>query len=239
MNPNNSQGFATMSSAIEYADNYNLWILGLFAEYIGQSLLEIGTGQGNFKRYLPQLQHYISTDVDAEVIARAQQRDPEGIYIQADVTAAHWGKTVGIQKIDTVLCVNVLEHIPDAPSAVHNMLQILQPGGHLLLFVPAFQALYSDMDKMAGHLKRYRKKDIKQLLRDQPAIALKLEYFNAVGGVGWWANQFFKHDNLDSQAINRQIQVFDQYVVPIAKRVDYVTSAFFGQSVIAVIQKTA
>lgn len=232
-----SQGFATMSSAIEYADNYNLWILSLFATYIGESLLEIGTGQGNFKRYLPEVKYYLSTDIDAEVIQRAQQRDPKGCYLQADVTAPNWCELVGAQPIDTILCINVLEHIANTAAAVHNLMRILQPGGHLLLFVPAFPALYSEMDRLAGHVMRYRKQDIQQLFADQPARIVRLGYFNAIGGVGWWVNQYFPHKNLDSQAINRQIEFFDRYVVPIAKRVDYVTHAFFGQSVIAVIQK--
>ena len=70
-------GFDTMASAMEFVDNYNNWILGKFSPYMGKNFLEIGTGQGNFKKMLePRSSSYVSIDIDKQVIDRAQLRDP-------------------------------------------------------------------------------------------------------------------------------------------------------------------
>jgi SAM-dependent methyltransferase len=233
-------GFSTMSSAIEFANNYNRWIVETFRPYIGNSVLEIGTGQGNFKGYLPPhqwgIQTYVSVDIDAQVIARAQQRDPKGQYVVGDICDRNCLSQLSAFDLDTILCTNVLEHIANDRDALDNMLTLLAPGGRLLLFVPAFPALYSSMDKLAGHCRRYTKQSVRA--RFHPSVRLtRLEYFNPIGGLGWWVNKFMNHDNLDSHGINRQIAFFDRYIVPISKLINPLTKSFFGQSLVCVVQK--
>ena len=155
----NSSGFNTMSSAIKKADNYNQWILQYFRSYLGDSLLEIGTGFGNFRRHLYDIKQYVSVDIDTEVIERAKKADMSGDYFVADVADKNIIDKLRGFTFDSVLCVNVLEHVKNDRDAVMNMMHLIDKGGHLLLFVPALPGLYSDMDKLAGHVRRYRKKD--------------------------------------------------------------------------------
>ncbi|NEQ64720.1 MAG: class I SAM-dependent methyltransferase [Symploca sp. SIO2D2] len=235
----NLTGFSTMSSAIEFADNYNNWILEIFKPYIKENILEIGTGQGNFKRYLTSIKNYISLDIDSTVIERAQQRDSRGQYILANIADPTCLLQLQSFQVDTVLCTNVLEHIQDDRVAIENMVEILQDKGHLLLFVPAFPSLYSSMDRLAGHCRRYTKTSLVSLFQDTPTKVEKLEYFNPIGGLGWWVNKFFGHKNLDNTSINQQIVIFDKYIVPISKLSNWFAKSFFGQSLICVISKQA
>jgi SAM-dependent methyltransferase len=229
-------GAQTYSSAIEEADNYTRWILSAFRPYFGQHLLEVGLGHGGYRGFLPDHSDYTGLDLDPVSVATAQARHPDDTYLVADVTDPALPGHLAPRRIDTVLCINVLEHIERDRDAVKVLLQTLVPGGHLLLFVPAFPALYSDLDRMAGHVRRYRLADTARLV-DGDGVIVKQEYFNAVGGVGWWVNKAMPHRSLDSGAVNGQIRFFDRYIVPIARMVDLIARPVFGQSMICVIRK--
>jgi SAM-dependent methyltransferase len=232
-------GFETMAESMEFADNYNNWILSKFVPYAGETLLEIGTGQGNFKKYLQsKVKTYVSLDIDEKVIERARKRDPQGIYEVADISAPDILKLKDKYQFDSVICVNVLEHVPDHKAGLNNMLEVLKPGGHLLLFVPSFMHLYNDLDKLAGHLRRYKKKDVEALLPGDGKYELVVhEYFNPVGAFGWWINKFKTHKNINSKNVNSQVIIFDKYVVPFSKFFNPLFKAFWGQSLYCVIRK--
>ncbi len=232
-------GFETMAESMEFANNYNNWILSKFLPYTGSTLLEIGTGQGNFKKYLEEkVKTYVSLDIDDKVIERARLRDPQRIYEVADISSPDILKLRDKYKFDAVICVNVLEHVPDHKAGLINMMELLNPGGHLLLFVPSFMHLYNDLDKLAGHLRRYKKNQIKELLGNSPNYEIVInEYFNPVGAFGWWVNKFKTHKNINSKNVNSQVLIFDKYVVPFSKFFNPLFKAFWGQSLYCVIKK--
>jgi SAM-dependent methyltransferase len=229
-------GAQTYSSAIETADNYTRWVLGNFAPYLGRRILEVGLGHGGYRRFLPAEAQYTGLDIDSASVAAARERNPGDSYVAADVTDAEALASLRPMAIDTVLCINVLEHIEQDSQAAENLLALLRPGGHLLVLVPAFSVLYSDLDRMAGHVRRYTLRDAARLAADGGQVVLR-RYFNAVGGVGWLVNKAFRHSSLDSGAVNAQIQLFDRFVVPVAKAVDLLARPFFGQSMVCVIRK--
>lgn len=229
-------GAQTYSTAIEDADNYTRWILSNFTPFFGKRVLEVGLGHGGYRPFLPPTLDYIGLDIDPDSVAQAQSRHPGDRYLVADVLDPHLADRLGPDPIDTLLCINVLEHIEKDEAAVASLLSVLAPGGHLCLLVPAFQALYSDLDRMAGHVRRYRLRDIPRLV-DGHGDIVRQHYFNAVGGLGWWVNKAMRHRSLDSSAVNNQIRFFDRYVVPIARATDQAARGFFGQSMICVIRK--
>jgi SAM-dependent methyltransferase len=229
-------GAQTYSSAIEEADNYTRWILAALRPYFGRRLLEVGLGHGGYRAFLPQTCDYVGIDLDPESVANARARHPADTYVVADITDPGLPARLAPHRIDTVLCINVLEHIEHDREAVQVLLDTLTPGGHLLLFVPAFQALYSDLDRMAGHVRRYRLRDTARLVATDGRI-VRQHYFNAVGGLGWWVNKAMPHRSLDSAAVNGQIRFFDRFVIPVARLVDGIARPVFGQSMICVVQK--
>jgi len=232
-----SAGAKTYSSAIEHASNYSSWILESFRPYIGRRVLEVGLGHGALRAMLPPLDEYVGIDLDAEAIDDARFKYPADTYIVADISTPGLRDRIGMDDFDTVLCLNVLEHVEDDASALAQLLSVLRPGGHLSLFVPAFPALYSDMDRMAGHCRRYTRAAIGRLATEKRADLVVNRYFNAIGGVGWWLNKLGRHQSLDDPSVNRQIELFDRWLVPLSRRVDRVTSSFFGQSIVCVFQK--
>jgi len=230
-------GFSTMSSAIKNADNYTRWIVSSFNKYIGDAVLEVGVGHGNYKSII-RTKFYCSVDIDKHVIEEAQKQDINGHYIEVDVVSPSFVQKTKDIRVDTIILVNVLEHIEDDKIAINNLLSLLTSGGHLIIFVPAFQSLFSNMDNLAGHFKRYTKKSVMELMQSFNLKIIKNEYFNPIGGIGWWVNKHLKHNNLDSKIINNQIAIFDKYIVPISKMFNPITKSFFGQSLLVVIKKT-
>jgi SAM-dependent methyltransferase len=228
---------ATFSSAIADAHNYMDWIIGTMRPYFGRDVLEIGIGHGSYYEYLGKLGRYRGVDIDPDNVTNSRARYPGGNFALADITSEQFKADFPPGSVDTVVCCNVIEHIEDDNLAVANMVRALNPGGHLLLLVPALQQLYGDLDRLAGHHRRYNKPLMLKACAGHPIEILELRYFNPIGGLAWWINSFAKHDSLDNTAVNAQIRIFDKYVLPVSRLVDPLTRSFFGQSLICVARR--
>ena len=230
------RGHDTFSSAMDLAINYKRWLVETFQPFIGSTLLEVGVGDGGLIDALPAHELYIGLDIDSDVLAEAKRRNPAADYVEADVADAATLKPLLSIEIDTVLCFNVIEHIADDAAAVHNLAALLRPGGHLLLLAPALQGLYTDLDRLAGHLRRYRLQGLDDLLPESMEPRL-LRYFNPIGGIGWWLNRFRKTRSLEEKAVTTQVVLFDRYFLPVSRLLGPLTGTFFGQSVICASRK--
>lgn len=226
----------TFSAAIVDAKNYNQWVVDFYKSYIRGDVLEIGVGHGSFIDFMPQeVSSYTGFDIDNLLIEAAQKRNPQAQYFCGDLACSDFSKTLKAKRFDTAICINVLEHIDNHQAALENLLNILKPHGRIILFVPAFMSLYQDMDRLAGHCRRYTKSSMQALCDTTNANLISCKYFNAIGGIGWWLNKFKTHTNLNDTSINAQIRFFDKYILPISKCVQPLSGEFFGQSLYCVI----
>jgi SAM-dependent methyltransferase len=227
----------TFSSAIADARNYMAWIVATLRPYLGRNVLEAGIGHGGYYQYFGKLGRYHGVDIDPASIEGARARYPGGDFEVADVCSEEFRSRFSPGSVDTVVCCNVIEHIDDDNRAVANLANALTPGGHLLILVPALQQLYGELDRLAGHHRRYDKPMMRKAVTGAPVDILELRYFNPIGGLAWWLNRFAKHRTLDDDAVNAQIRVFDKYVLPLSRMVDPLTRSFFGQSLICVARR--
>lgn len=235
---NAPSGLATMTPAVAEADNYTSWIINSIRPYLGARIVEIGLGFGNYRRYLAQGELYAGIDIDEEAVARSKKEDPEGKYYCLDISAPGAPAELAPLRLDTVVSINVLEHIVDDTAAVRNMIEILQPGGCVAIFVPAMPSLYGDMDRLAGHHRRYTAKGLHILIESIQQVRLcELAYFNPVGAFGWWVNTFFRHSKLDHSSIEIQTRLFDMLCVPVSRFINPLFKNKLGQSLLCVIQK--
>lgn len=228
----------TFSSAMLDATNYNNWIIDSFGKHIKGDLLEIGIGHGGFYDLVKdKISSYAGLDIDNNLIEHAKSLNPNQEYFLGDVSSENFSDKINNKKFDNILCANVLEHIENDSEALSNIFSSLKKDGKLLLFVLAFNLLYNDMDKLAGHHRRYIKSDIQKVVDKFDVDICLLRYFNSIGGVGWFCNKLITHKSLDSKTVNKQTIFFDKYLAPLAKKVDILTSSFFGQSLICVLVK--
>jgi SAM-dependent methyltransferase len=227
----------TFSTAIADARNYIKWIISKFSPYLGDRILEVGIGHGSYFEQLRCFGAYLGLDIDANLVSEATLRYSGADFKVADITSKNFGELVPSSSVKSVVCCNVLEHIDDDRVAITNLLNTLEVSGHLLLLVPAHGFLYNDLDRLAGHHRRYNKKMMKQLAADLPAQVIRMDYFNPIGGLAWLINKFIKHQSLDSRGVNQQIHIFDKFVLPFSKTLDPLTRLFFGQSLVGIFKK--
>ena len=231
------KGQETYSSAIEEAHNYTRWMVSPFFKYLEGKILEIGIGHGGYHEVLAPFGEYIGLDIDEKSVQEARKKFPKGNFQTADILEKNFYESFTKSRLDNIVMINVLEHIVEDEKAIENLIAALCPGGHLLLNIPAFNFLYNDLDRLAGHIRRYNKGSMKKLLEGKKVEIVELYYFNPVGGIGWWVNRLKKHHSLNSSAVNSQIKIFEKFILPVSNFLNPLTAKFFGQSIICIARR--
>lgn len=215
--------------------NYNSWMFRSVLPWVGGRVLEIGAGIGTFTEFLLDRGHVTSTEMDEECLAELSRRfrDMPTVEVRHLDIACVDGEAANVlarEGFDTVLCLNVLEHLPDDVRALKNIRKIA-PKGTLLLVVPALPILYGVEDRAVGHFRRYSKGEAGEKLRAAGYHAEKIFYFNSLGAVFW----FLKNRVLKTPPTTAgNVAFYDRYVVPFLARVEGILPAPFGQSLVIV-----
>jgi SAM-dependent methyltransferase len=230
-------GAGTYSSAIADAQNYMNWVISQFEPYLKGQIVEIGFGHGQYSEVLSKFGDYCGLDHDRDSVEQAKAAMPGRNFAVCDILVREQLRSLFPAGVDTVFTINVLEHIEDDATAIANLVDVLKPGGHLLISVPALMFLYNDLDRLAGHCRRYTTRRLQDLLSDQPVEIVRLSYFNPIGGLGWLANRLKRYDSLNDAAVNGQIALFDKYIVPVSRALDPLSRGFFGQSVTCIARR--
>jgi SAM-dependent methyltransferase len=221
-----------MSKAV----NYFQWQGRLATAQLGRRVVEVGCGIGNFTRLLADRERVIGIDIEPVVIEEHQRRFAAHSNIRSlvlDVLEPEF-LSLAAEEPDSIVCLNVLEHIPDDLATLRQFAAVLPRGGRVVLMVPAFMALYGPIDKHLGHYRRYTCASLKETAAQAGFAARELRYMNAVGFFGWWFNAKVLKRQEQSDG---QIGLFDQRIVPVAEKLEGAFAPPFGQSVFAVLEK--
>src|SRR5215510_1238670 len=177
----------TELTALEGAPNYYAAILSHFSPYLGSHVVEIGAGIGTFSKYLlscPQIATLTliePADNLFPVLRKELSGDP-----RVRLFNGHLKSVAASLSADSAMLINVLEHIQDDEELLCSIRHSLKPKGTLLLFVPALPMLYGSLDKAFGHVRRYRKAELRSRLEKQGFQVVCLQYFNLPGIVTWF-----------------------------------------------------
>ncbi len=214
--------------------NYNHWIFSLLRTFLGKDVVEVGSGTGNITRFLLSCERVTCLEPEP---SRAQQLQELGkkhlnLRIIESSLEAFGRDNLSTDGVDTVVCLNVLEHIDDDESAVGKMLGLLRPGGSLLLYVPACPWSFGAMDKAMGHHRRYTRSAIKALARTANARVVVSRYVNFPGLIGWWwAGVVLREGRIDL----KKARLMDRFV-PYVSALERLIRPPVGQSLFAVLQ---
>jgi SAM-dependent methyltransferase len=219
------------------AENYFAWQGRLVTRELGRRVLEVGCGLGNFTGMLLDRETVIAVDSQTDCIQRLQKRYPNrtNLHVFACDAGSPAFSDLARFRPDSCVCLNALEHIEDDRQALHAIASILSPGGVIVLLVPAFAALYGPIDTNLGHYRRYSRGSIAGLAGSTGLRIRKAHYMNALGFFGWWVNSHILRRGAQSE---RQIEIFDRYVVPFLSRLEGMVRPPFGQSLFVVLEKT-
>jgi SAM-dependent methyltransferase len=218
------------------AKRYFAWQSRLAQPELGGRVLEVGCGLGNFTEQLGVRELIVGIDVDGNCLLRWRERfagrpNYVGMELNAEDPAFC---DLARYEIDSIACLNVLEHIERDDLALLHMNQVLPGGGRVVLIVPAFEALYGEIDSRLGHFRRYSRRSLATAAQKAGLRVKQMRFMNTVGFLGWWANaKLFKR----SEQAGGQIAFFDSYIVPVMSAVEDHVSPPFGQSILAVLEK--
>jgi 2-polyprenyl-3-methyl-5-hydroxy-6-metoxy-1,4-benzoquinol methylase len=214
------------------------WQLETFRPFLGQRLLEIGCGVGSLLELLAPRELLQGVDVEPDVLDFARQRfagRPEFAFELLDAGRLDDARIDSLRQkeFDSLVCVNVLEHIEDDAATLGAFERILVPGGHLALLVPAHRWLYGSYDKLDGHFRRYSHAQLGALMRSAGFTVLTSRHFNMVGALGWW---------IQYRLLRRTIHGEGQFglmnrLVPLVRPIERLLPPPFGLSLVAVGRK--
>jgi SAM-dependent methyltransferase len=220
---------------LDDATNYADWVGDQLSAYIAGDVLELGAGSGTLtERLLRRSESIVAVEPYEPLSAELAERfrdDPRVLVVAGELDA------VDPQRIfDAAVLVNVLEHIEDDIGTLSDLHNRLRPGGRVILYVPAFQLLYSSFDRRIGHHRRYRKPDLVGKLRAAGFDIDEARYFNVLGFGLWLVGMRALRLNPGRSALT---SIFDRYAVPVLRRAEARIAPPFGQSLICVGRKRA
>lgn len=237
---------------LQVANHYNRWIVSQILPYLGNEILEVGCGNGNFTELLARTgAHLTAIDCNETYVNAALNRLQGTSHVEilvADATQINWTQSpqtlskngTETKSFDTIILLDVLEHIEKDVKLLRQLSHGLRSGGKLIVKVPALQWLYSPMDQAIGHYRRYDRKTLSATFRQagcsngsnfsEPIVW----YFNAAGIPGWWLNGSVLQRTTPP---SEQIGWFDR-AVPVLKAIECKLPVPIGLSLFAVAKKS-
>lgn len=215
---------------------YNRWLHDRFDAYLGTRILEVGSGIGNQTCYFADRERVIASDIDPFYLKTLEGRFGRQSNVRLasfrfPLTPADVEDLRG-ERIDTIVCLNVLEHIEDHESTLRDFAAVLPAGGHLALLVPAMPALYGSLDEALGHYRRYDKEPLRRLLGDCGFVADDLRYVNRLAVFGWWLSSRV----LGAKVLPRDQLAMFRWVMPLL-RFEEKHPPSFGLSLLALARR--
>jgi len=214
---------------LDTATNYNSLLLDLILRSAGDlhRMLDFGAGIGTFAKLLRNRGvDVVCVESDA-LLANGLVRD--GFLTFNDLNEIPDGS------FDFIFTLNVLEHIEDDQTSLCRLATKLARGGRLLIYVPAFQCLWTSLDERLKHYRRYRRRELERLARCAGLTVWKTRYADALGffaalGFGLFGN---RNGHLSAEAVN----FYDRYIVPRSRSLDFVFCRLFGKNVYLIASK--
>jgi 2-polyprenyl-3-methyl-5-hydroxy-6-metoxy-1,4-benzoquinol methylase len=224
------------------ARNYRRWILRRLNPFLGQRIVEVGAGDGSFSELLLERKPQSLTSIEPSanmyplLVKKLARIDPGHTVraIQSTLmdTALQYPE---IGDTDSIVYINVLEHVEDDQSELRTAHSMLASGGRVLVFVPAHEWLMSRFDRKLGHFRRYTRESLMAKFKRAGFTIRFSAYFDVLGIFPWW----LKYRILQSEEMEASlVRAFDRCGVPLSRAFDLITNFRIGKNVIVVGEKS-
>jgi SAM-dependent methyltransferase len=231
------QAFAYPGKELEtfsQARNWRSYWATALRPYIAGDVLEVGAGIGANTAYINHSQvrsiHCLEPDPALATQLRSVVRGTPGIVVSVGTICSLAGRL-----FDTILYIDVLEHIEDDKLELARAVRVLRPGGRLIVLAPAYQALYSPFDKAIGHYRRYDRRSL--MACSPPSCRLeKADYLDCVGVIASGVNKAVLKQSVPALW---QMMLWDKFMIPVSKVLDPLLGYQLGKSVVAVWVRAA
>lgn len=219
------------------APRYRKWQIDTVRPYCGRTVLEVGPGMGHFAAELDELglDRLVLADTEAYALERLRER-----YAGRDDVEVVELKVPGPVRIgdpvETIVAMNVIEHIENDVGAMRDLATALAPGGRLIIWVPGYPSLYGDFDRKVGHVRRHTPATLRAAVQAAGLDVRVCRPINLLGGLGWWL------------AVRRGgvgypkpwlVWVYDRVGIPVSRLLERIVRPPFGQTVFCIGVKRA
>ena len=217
------------------ATNYYDWIVDSFAPHIGERCIEAGAGIGTvsnlvLRRASPRALTLI--EPAANNVPALRERFAGDSRVK--VYHGYLEDLAGSFESDSIIAVNVLEHVERDDEFLKASYSVLAPGGSLLLLVPALPAIFGSLDRAFDHFRRYTRSGLRASLLAAGFEIETLHYLNMVGVAAWFVSGRVLHRTTLGRG---QVRFYDRWVIPLVRRLESLVPAPIGQSILAVARK--
>ena len=216
---------------------YNRWLHERFEHFLGKRILEVGSGVGNQTHFfVNERERVIASDIEPHYLRELTSRFSSKQQVR--IASFHFPLSetdradLNDERIDTIVCMNVLEHIDDHASTLRDFATVLQPDGHLVLLVPAMKSLYGTLDENLHHFRRYSQDELAQVVTGAGFTIEAIRFLNRPAVPGWW---------LSSRILKRRVMPRSQlkafkWVMPLLK-LEEQTAPSFGLSLLVLARR--
>ena len=208
--------------------NYNHWIISTFLSNVQISnetkVMDFGAGVGTLAKIFFEV-----TGLKPECV----EIDPEQReLIEKRGFKSYSGLDQISEKYDLIFTSNVLEHIEDDVKTLSDIKLKLVNSGSLVIFVPAFEAIWSSMDMRVGHYRRYKKESLLRKLERSGYTVKHIRYYDSLGFI---LSFVFKYvGNKNGEPSTASLRIFDRFLLPVSKIMDILVCGKFGKNVLAI-----
>jgi SAM-dependent methyltransferase len=217
-----------------HARNWKAYWSGVARRYLRGNALEVGAGIGaNVPLLHDAARRWTFLEPDPQLCGELRQELEAPEYSHCEAVCCSVRDLSADLQFDSILYIDVLEHIPDDAAELAEAASRLKPRGHLIVLVPAHQSLFTPFDKAIGHQRRY---NVQSLSACAPA-GLRTEavqYMDSVGLLASLANRWVMRQSAPTQ---RQINTWDRLMIPFSRWIDPLLGYRFGKSLLAVWSK--
>jgi len=218
------------------AVHWKRYFRSAIADRLVGDVLEVGAGIGETARHLldGRQRSWLCLEPDERLGTRLHAWAEAGDV--APLPTVQIGTTADLDpssRFDTILYIDVLEHIEDDRAEMARAAQLLAPRGALIVLSPAFQQLFSDFDRSVGHFRRYTRASLAEVM--PPSVRqVRLRYLDSVGFLASLSNRALLRQALPTR---RQIALWDRVMIPASRVLDPLLARSFGRSVLAVYER--
>jgi SAM-dependent methyltransferase len=226
--------------AMDFAENYHEWIWEMFGPFAGRDVVEVGAGSGSFSKLILRSSPASLSLIEPSGMFGSLERTLAAVRTDTklrlfDSTFAEAAAKIAEEgPPDTIIYVNVLEHVEHDEEELRIVYRTLRPGGHVCIFVPAMPSLFSRYDRHLGHFRRYSLSEMKtkcELAGFKISLARRMD----LPGVLPW---LVKYRIMRSMSMETwAVRLYDRTVVPVTKRLEHLIHPPIGKNVIVVGEK--
>lgn len=223
-------------SVLAEMTRYHDWIVEHFRPYLRGHMIEIGPGIGSIsRRLLPYAASLDLVEPSANLVEILQQKfgGDEKVRVFSDTLERHLEVAPKVSA-DTIILVNVLEHVENDFAELHKLFEVVKPGGYVLLFVPALKILMSKLDYIHGHFRRYHRNELVGLVRRSGFEVAQSYYLDIIGVTPWFLlNTLARRTDFNP----KMIRFYDRWLLPLTAWIESKVRIPFGKNLVVVARR--